>query len=101
MKHPRSISSRRSFQEKGCIGREDLGSRTVKDEDRARGHKTSMEASSLLQKRRNGGQMFSSEVDLVDGSKTTANITKVGVPKSWASFTMDGMIADILSQREQ
>ena len=45
--------------------------------------------------------MFSSEVDLVDGSKTTANITKFGVPKSWASFTMDGMIADILSQREQ
>merc|ERR1719219_2273572 len=39
----RSISSRRSFQEKGCIGREDLGSRTVKDEDRAKDHQTSKE----------------------------------------------------------
>ena len=28
-------------------------------------------------------------------------IKKVSAPRSWANFTMDGMIAEILSKREQ
>ena len=28
-------------------------------------------------------------------------VNKVSAPRSWANFTMDGMIAEILSKREQ
>ena len=32
---------------------------------------------------------------------TEEKIKKVSAPRSWANFTMDGMIAEILSKREQ
>ena len=86
--------SRRGHQE-GSIGGGDVDSKT-----------TRLESGSIPQKSvgyhlQRAGQLSRSEVGLLKDNSIGENSKKVGAPRSWANFTMDGMIADILSKREQ
>lgn len=88
---PRSTTSmvhrRRSYQDGGAGG--DVDSRTLADAgtNRPRLHTSDLRADQLLR----------SEVGQLEDERRN----KVGAPRSWANYTMDGMIADILSKREQ
>jgi len=92
---PRSTSSmvhmrRRSYQDGGIAGY--MESRTLRDAGTSR---PSLQTSDL--QRGNADQLSRSEVGHLENKSTK----QVGAPRSWAKFTMDGMIADILSKREQ
>ena len=86
--------SRRSHQESG-IGGVDVESRTTRD---VSGPSLQKSVGYHLQ---SAGQSSRSEEGLLKDSNIGENSKKAGAPRSWANFTMDGMIADILSKREQ
>ena len=86
--------SRRSHQG-GGIGGVDVDSRTTRD---VSGPGPQKSVGFHLQ---SAGQSSRSEGGLLKDSNIVENSKKAGAPRSWANFTMDGMIADILSKREQ
>jgi len=86
--------SRRGHQEGGIVGG-DVDRKTTRLES---GPIPQKSVGYHLQK---AGQLSRSEVGLLKNSSIGENSKKVGAPRSWANFTMDGMIADILSKREQ
>ena len=81
---------RRSYQDGGIAGY--MENRTLRDTATSR---PSLQTSDL--QRGNADQLSRSEVGHLENKSTK----QVGAPRSWAKFTMDGMIADILSKREQ
>jgi len=87
--------SRRSHQESGAGGGDVESRRTTRY-----GSGTGPQKSVGFHLQ-SAGQSSRSEVGLLKDSNIVENSKKAGAPRSWANFTMDGMIADILSKREQ
>ena len=48
-----------------------------------------------------GKQIKEKKTGNIEEETIEEKIKKVRAPRSWANFTMDGMIAEILSKREQ
>merc|ERR1712192_18452 len=86
--------SRRSHQE-SVIGGVDVESRTTRDVSRPSRQK------SVGYHLQSADQSSRSQGGILKDSNIVENSKKAGAPRSWANFTMDGMIADILSKREQ
>ena len=84
------VHRRRSYQDGGAGG--DVDSRTLADAGTSRPRP---KTSDLC--KGNADQLSRSEVGQLEDERRN----KVGAPRSWANYTMDGMIADILSKREQ
>ena len=87
---------RRCYQDGGIGGDVDGGT----SRDGAGGRiRPSLQTSD--RKKGEAGQRSRSEAGQLEDATIEESRKKVSAPRSWSNFTMDGMIADILSKREQ
>ena len=87
---------RRCYQDGGIGGDVDGGT----SRDGAGGRiRPSLQTSD--RKKGEADQWSRSEAGQLEDATIEESRKKVSAPRSWSNFTMDGMIADILSKREQ